>query len=362
MSSMVLSNDGLAGFNWQQVVYNQIVARKAEEYQETSTKLQEAMSGNNAYYDNMSSRYAHAKASINNAEVAVGNGKKGTEKIREQLLKLRSAVTQYGQSDSKAMLRTQFDDAIDQINRTADIYAKAYNPIGNVTRVEWTPNTISFTGDLLRPEVHMTGSYAGADFYIETEDSVWVPDPGVSMVSEYTSYSPSTPEASEKTGAHASTRGGLKLESYDAETGAVTVTVDPNGETPRTVTGTLKTGGLGLMQSWFYDLETEEGRQKALDAISAAEGRLTATEANLTTMSSQVKSESARVEDGLNTLKATRSAAMKQQIQASYAAQVKVQQELQILRNTFSTITSQQATYASMFSSVKTSPLFDFTS
>lgn len=364
MTSMVLSNNGLSSFNWQQVVYDQIVQRKSEELQASSDKLNTVMSGTaDPYYENMANRFASTKASIGNAEMAVKNGQKGTEKVRELLISMRTAVLNYGESESKDNLRTQFDDAVDQINRTVDLYSKAYNPIGNVDQTLWTPNSISFSSDMMLPETTMSGTYAGADYYIAADDgTTWVPDPGSSTITQYTSFSPSAPDASVKGEGYTSTRGGLKLNSYDEATGQVSITVNPNHDDNYTITGTLKTGGLGVVQSWFYDLDTEEGRDEALKAISAAEARVTASESNLTMMSSTLKSASGKVQDAQNAFSETRSKATQAAIQENYDAQVKAQQELQILQNTFSTMSTQQANYATLFNSVKTSPLFDFTS
>lgn len=364
MTSMVLSNNGLSSFNWQQVVYDQIVQRKSEELQASADKLNAAMSGTaDPYYENMANRFAATKASITNAEMAVKNGEKGTEKVRELLVTMRTAVCNYGESESKSNLRTQFDDAVDQINRTVDLYSKDYNPIGNVDQTLWTPNQISFTSDLMRPETTMSGTYAGADYYIAADDgTTWVPDPGASTITQYTSFSPSSPETSVKGEGYTSTRGGIKLNSYDAATGKISVTINPNHANSYPVTGTLKTGGIGVMQSWFYDLDTAEGRDAVLKSIAAAEAKLTGTDANLTMMSTTLKTASGKVEDAQNAFRETRSKAMQQTITENYEAQVKAQQELQILQNTFSTMSTQQANYATLFNSVKTSPLFDFTS
>lgn len=365
MSSMILSNNGLASFDWQQVVYNQIVQRKSGEYEEASTKLQTAMEGKNAYFDGMSSRYAAAKASINNADIAVENGQKGVETIKTTLLSLRNVIGAYAEAkddETKTALRSQFDNAIDQINRTADMYAKAYNPIGNVSRTTWDPNTISFTSDLMKPDVEMTGTYAGADYYIEAEDgTLWVPEPGTSTITEYTSFSPGSEAGTTKGDGFASTRGGLELNHYKADTGKITFTVNPNSDAPRTISGTLKTGGLDLMQSWFYDLDSEEGRKTALDAVSSAQNRLVGMDAKLTSMATTVKSENAKVTSALAELSANRSDATRQQIEESYTAQVKVQQELQALQSAFAAMTEQKQNYSSMFSSVSISPLFDLT-
>ena len=53
---------------------------------------------------------------------------------------------------------------------------------------------------------------------------------------------------------------------------------------------------------------------------------------------------------------------MKDQLSATYAAQVKQQQELQVLKQTFESMSAQQSYYTSIFANSGSSPLFDFTS
>lgn len=365
MSSMVLSNNGLASMDWKQVVYNQIVQRKSDELDATSAKLQAAFDSKSAYYDGQSSQYAKVKASISNATIAVDNGQEGLSSIKDLLLQMRITVGLYGEADTdeaKAALKTQFDEYVDQINRTADTYAPAYNPIGNVVSTDWTPNEITFTNDIAGDETSIGGTYIGTDFYIAADDgTTWVPDPGSSSITQYTVYNTQNEPDSTKTGGFASTRTGLRLDSYDPDTGRITMTVDPENANTQ-VTGTLKTGGLGVMQSWFYDLDTEEGRAAATEAITQADNTVAAAEGQLGGMAVVVNAADAKVEKSLDALNADRSDAMKDQIAATYTLQVKQQQELQVLKQTFENMSAQQSYYTSIFANSSRSSIFDFTS
>jgi len=363
-STLILSNSGLSSISWQQAVYNQIVERKSQELEDTTAKIEAAYDAQSVYYDSQANQMARVKASINNAGLAVDNGQEGLTDIKDTLLQMRIVLGNYATSDSPDDLRNQFDEYVDQINRTADLYAKSYNPIGNVVRTDWTPNTISFSTSASGHETDMTGTYVGSDYYIEAEGgNLWVPDPGSSTITEYTDYKTTNPADSSKGAGFASTRNGLRVDSYDAESGAITFTVNPdNPNVSETVNGTIEFGGLGLMQSWFYGkLDTEEGRAAALEAIDRAETLVVGAEAQLTGMSATVNTADAKVEKEMEALRDQRSEAMTEQMTESYKAQVKQQQELQILQNTFATMETQKSYYASIFANVSVSPLFDFT-
>ncbi|WP_337995970.1 hypothetical protein [Oleispirillum naphthae] len=366
MSTLILQNDGLSSISWQQTVYSQIVARKQQEIAATSEKLQESYDAKSVYFDSQSNQLARIKASISNAGLAVENGQEGLTQIKDYLLQMRIILGNYPSSDSPDLMKDEFDAYVDKINNAADLYAKDYNPIGNVVSTDWTPNTISFTTSTSGHETAMQGVYAGTDYYIEdSEGHLWVPDPGTSTIAEYTDYKTTNPADSEKGDGFASTRTGMRLDSYDAETGAITFTVNPDNEAlSETVSGTITFGGTGVMQSWFYEgLDTEEGRTAALEAIDRAENLISASEAQLANMSTNVTRADANIDSQLDDLKGQRSEALREQMVANYQQQVKQQQELQILQTTFANMETQTAYYKSLFTNagVSVSPLFDFT-
>jgi hypothetical protein len=360
MSTTILQNDGLAAISWQQVVYNQISARKATELEKETDDIQTAYDAKTAAFDTQSEQWAKVKASINNADLAVENGSEGIDQVKDILLQMRILVGNYADSQSPDQMKDQFNEYVDQINRIADTYSKDYNPIGNVVSTDWTPNTISFLTDLAGNETSMKGTYVGADFYIQSDDgTLWVPDPGSSTITQYTVFNTENEPDSTKGDGFASTRNGLKLLSYDATTGAVSLVVDPENK-PQTVTGTLKTGGLGLMQTWFYGgLDTEDGRAAAIAAIDHADTMVTASESQITSMSASVKSANLKVNAAMSELKDDRSQAMQQELTDTYAAQIKQQQELQILKTTFSNMASQKSYIAQIFSGVNKGPFYD---
>ncbi len=360
MSTTVLNNKGLASISWQQVIYKQITAHKVTELEKETAAIQEEYDNKSAAFDAQANQWAQVKASISNAKLAVDNGADGTAKVKDILLEMRILVGNYAESESPDLLKEQFDEYVDQINRIADTYSKSYNPIGNVVGTDWTPNTISFQTDLAGNETTMAGTHIGSDYYIESDDGTqWVPDPGSSSITQYTVYNTENEPDSTKAGGFASTRTGLRLDSYDPETGAITMTVDSEN-TPQTVTGTLKTGGLDLMQSWFYgNLDTEEGRAAAVAAIDHADIMITAAESKMVSMAASVKAADLKTTDAMRALNTDRSEAMRDQLTKTYAAQIKQQQELQILQSTLKNMATWKSYYESLFASVNKGPFYD---
>ncbi|MGE4529366.1 MAG: hypothetical protein AB7D00_13450 [Rhodospirillaceae bacterium] len=360
----VLNNDGLSSLSWQQVVYSQIVENKQTELEKESAKVQEKYDAKGVYLEAQANQWAKVKASISNADLAVENGQEGVDQIKDILMQMRILVGNYAESESPDLLKEQYDAYVDQINNIADTYSKAYNPIGNVVSTDWTPNTITFQTNLAGNETSLTGTYVGSDYYITDSDgTVWVPDPGSSTITQYTVYNTENEPDSTKADGFASTRNGMQLDSYDAETGAITFTVNPDNEDLKeTRTGTISFGGLGLMQSWFYDgLDTEEGRAAAVAAIDKADDLMTAAESRMVSMATSVKAADARADDEMSDLKDARSQAMRDELVDTYALQIKQQQELQVLQNTFSNMAQQQTYYEQIFAGVSKGPFYDIT-
>ncbi len=359
MSTSILQNNGLQSLSWQQVTQSQIMTRVSEELQKETAKVEEKYDSQNVLLDAQSQKLASLKAGINNAEIAVDNGEDAVKEVKDALLKMRILLGNYPESDDKEQLRTDFDEYVDKINRSVNLYAKAYNPVGNVVNTDWTPNTISYERDQSSNRTEMTGTYIGSSFYIEAEDgTMWVADPGSSSIQQYEIYKTDNVADSTKGDGFASTRSGLYLNSYNEETGEITVTVDPENN-PKTVTGTIHKGGTELMQSWFYDLDTEDGRAKALAAIDRADALVVGAEATLTGMKATIANDSAKVQKELELNKEKRGENLTAQMTESYELQVQKQQELQILQNTFSQMAAQQANYSKIFKSVNTNPLLD---
>jgi len=372
MSVDILQGSGLNSLSWQQVTYNQMIAQKQEELTKGTAKIENSYDSQTALLDMQSDQWAKVKASLNNAEIAVDNGEEGTDKIKDILLNMRILIGNFAElkdteategidlSETKLELQGQFDEYVDEINRIADAYSEAYNPIGRVVSTDWTPNTITYKTDIYNNGQTMTGSYIGADFYIASDDgTLWVPEPGTSSIQQYEIYNTDNEKDSTKADGFTSTRNGLRLDSYDESTGAITITVDPENDAMQ-VTGTIKFGGMELMQSWFYDgLDSEAGREAALAAIEKAEVLVVGAESNLAGMRATVARDTKKADDGLAALNEERSEAMRGQLTDTYALQIQKQQEIQVLQQAFQTMEQQSAYFETMFMSVQKNPFLD---
>ncbi len=130
------------------------------------------------------------------------------------------------------------------------------------------------TGDTLQVD----GVYLGTDYYIiDGGGEYWLSDTGfaiseeaVGTLAEYTAY-PGSPTGVSDTVTD------LTLNSYDASTGAIDF--DTSGAT--NVTGTVTSGGLGLLDAWIYsDFDNQASIDQAKDDLDEAESLILLTQAD----------------------------------------------------------------------------------
>ncbi len=130
------------------------------------------------------------------------------------------------------------------------------------------------TGDTLQVD----GVYLGTDYYIiDGGGEYWLSDTGfadseaaVGTLTEYTAY-PGSP-----TGVSDSVTD-LTLNSYNASTGAIDFTTSGSAN----VTGTLTSGGQGLLDAWIYsDFDNQASIDQAKDDLDEAESLILLTQAD----------------------------------------------------------------------------------
>ena len=154
--------------------------------------------------------------------------------------------------------------------------------VGNINPIDYSPNQIEYRNDLGIGSTTLTGTYIGTNFRIFADDgTVWEPELGTDILQATSSQGGPKQEYTTDDGQTinkaTSTRNGITLNSYDPDTGAISldISIVPT-DAPITVTGTLERTGLGIMQSWFYnDFATEADRTAAFQDISDAEVDLT---------------------------------------------------------------------------------------
>jgi len=304
-------------------------------------------------------RWISVKAQINNALVAVDNGRDSVKKVAETLLLMRGSIAGAGTPGENADLyRDQFNAQVNAINNEADSGGKAFNLVGNINRVDGTYNSIEYRSDVNLNSSRITGTYIGSDFRIEANDgTVWIPDLGSDLIQAYdpngvTQQKYTTNENQEIPKA-TSTRNGLTLVAYNADTKQITVeiTVVPT-EPPITVTGTLKKNGIGVMQSWFYnDFTSEADRKRAFSDINAAEVNLASAGADLERSAVQTAIDRRRADRALDDLSQQTRKANSTQAQQNQEIQLKAAQQYLAMQANLQNLQSQQANYLQAFSS-----------
>lgn len=306
-------------------------------------------------------RWIAVKAQVNNAQIAVENGREGIAKISETLLLMRGSVA--GTQEDMTFYKELFDSQVTLINNEADSGGKAFNLIGGIDRRTNTPNTVEYRNDLGMGFTQLTGTYAGSDFRIEANDgTVWVPDLGSDLIESFSSLGGTAQKYTTTEGIEirkaTSTRKGMELVSFNAQTNAITVqiTVVPT-EPPITVTGTLKRHGNGIMQSWFYnDFATAADRTRAFNDISAAEVNVTLASGELERSAAQTTIDQRKVDRALDELTKQSGAAQLQQMEETEKVRIKAAQQYQAMVANLENMSAQQQNYLNAFAGFIDSP------
>ncbi len=340
---------------------NQIKANANARLTEQQQAIQDAATQKRDAIEVQNERWIAVKAQVNNAEIAVDNGKESIAKINQTLLLMRGSVG--GTTEDLKFYKDLYDSQVSQINNEADSGGAGFNLIGNINRTDGTPNKIEYRNDLGIGTTQLTGTYAGSDFRIEANDgTVWVPDLGSDLIEAYSGLGGTAQKYTTVEGIQirkaTSTRNGMELVSYDATTKAITVKISvvPH-EAPITVTGTLKRTGTGIMQSWFYNnFATQADRTRALKDISTAEVSMTSASAELERSAVQTKIDQRRVDNALDELTKQSGEAQFEQMSQMQEAQVKAAQQYQAMLTNLQNLSSQQQNYLNAFAGFIDSP------
>jgi hypothetical protein len=340
--------------NQMKATANQRLVEEQAAIEELATQRRDAINLQNE-------RWISVKAQVNNAQIAVENGREGIEKINQTLLLMRGSVA--GTQEDMTLYKDLFNAQVTEINNEADSGGKAFNLIGGINRSDYTPNTIEYRNNLGMGFTQLTGTYAGSDFKIVGNDgTVWIPDLGSDLIEAHSAASGEAQKYTTGEGLEirkaTSTRNGMELVSYDATTNAITVniTVVPH-EAPITVTGTLTRHGNGIMQSWFYnDFATAADRTRAFKDISAAEVNVVLASGELERSAAQATMDQRKVDAALDAL--TKESGMVQlgQMEQMEAVRVKAAQQYQAMLTNLQNLSSQQANYLNAFAGFIDSP------
>jgi hypothetical protein len=339
---------------------NQMKATANQRLVDQQTAIQEMATQKRNAINVQNERWISVKAQVNNAQIAVDNGREGIEKINQTLLLMRGSVA--GSEEDLDFYKALFDSQVTSINNEADSGGKAFNLIGGINRLDFTPNEIEYRTDLGVGFTQLTGTYAGSDFRIEANDgTVWIPDLGSDLIEAYSSlggtaqtYTTGGLEIRKAT----STRNGLELVSFNSQTNAITVevTVVPH-EPPITVTGTLRRHGNGIMQSWFYNnFATAADRTRAFQDITNAEVKVTLASGELARSGAQTTIDQRKVDRALDDLTKQSGAVQLEQMEQLEDVRIKAAQQYQAMLTNLQNLSQQQQNYLNAFAGFIDSP------
>ena len=345
-------------------IMNRIIETAMERFKVLQQQIDDQAAQRSAAIEAQDESWIRVKAGINNAAAAVTNGQEGIEEVRSLLLTVRGSISLAGQNGEDTKLRAgQFDDTFNQINNYAEVGGQGSNIVGNINRVDFTPNKIQYSSDPQAAQSFLNGTYIGTDYRIRANDgTVWIPELGTDTLTHYSEiqgmkkkFITSGIELDDST----STRTGVKLVSYDANTRAITVniTINPD-EPPRVVTGTLDKTGIGLMPSWFYDgLTTDAGRKRAHADVNRAEVNVTSAAAAVQIAANTVSRDSNRVDAQLGELTRQSIEVQTDQLKAQQELQEKSVQQLVALQTNLKALKNTQQNYLNMLASSVTDPV-----
>lgn len=355
----------------QSQIAERIRTQTALRFAEKKTVIDDQLKQRQEFINAESDRWVSVKAGIFNAQAAADTGRDAINAIQTLLLAIRTPVSLAGEAGEDQELRaTEFDTKLMAINGEADRMGPAFNLVGSINRVDYTPNKIEYRSDLGTGTTVLHGGYAGSDYRIEASDgTVWVPELGTNTLTNYSALQGVKKTVSisangqtvtiDKT---ASYMNGITLGSYDKSTGAITLNVTVNPEDPpMVVTGTLQKSGIGLMPAWFYDgLTTADGRKRAFADINEAEAQLSLASAAVTSAKSRVAGDARRADNAISELNRQNSDAMVSQLEATQTLQIEYQKQVQAMVNNLDNLSRQQQNYVDAFAStIASNPFLD---
>jgi hypothetical protein len=157
-----------------------------------------------------------------------------------------------------------FDAGLRSINVQAEDNGLRPNLLGSATVSDH-----SYETDLSGATVSLEAYFLGSDYYIlDSDGRKWVREPENQLVLQRRDA-----DTGVATGEQASLSTGIRLDSFDPDSGAVTFTIrnTGTGEWDQAFSGTVHRSGLRILDSWLYDgLATDTGRTNALDDLHAA--------------------------------------------------------------------------------------------
>lgn len=353
--STPLTAGSLQSGNFQTVMYERLTENVLKQAAEKKVAMDQKYDGRMEEISKQQNRWIKVKSTIYNADAAVKNAEAGIKEIKGHLLEMRSLLKNMETTTDRTWMREQYDKKLAEINRIANRYASSQNLIGGISRTDWdNMNEIEFKQDLSPSTLKLDSVMLSADWRITGTGAdagkTFVPDLVVDTLQEYTQY-PGT-EGDAKT----SVRTGMRVDSFDDSTGAMTFTMgyqDAGGGTQ--FNGTFERGGLEVMGSWFHDNFETGGVvdlakiQTAREDLEWAESQVSLAEGTIATYRNLVDSADKAVDRKLDSFRADTKEVYVAQMTEEMELQGETQRRYSAVITNLESIQSQQGQYMSYF-------------
>lgn len=343
----------MLGFSMDSVIDARLQAQFQTQLQEEVQTVNDSYNDKMDFKDAQTDRWIDVLGSVTNAKMAMESANETMDEVDTALLELRSKIGDARDAVDPEPFNELYNEAIAEMNRDINLYGPSYNPIGRVDPITWEANDITYYDTLSKYEKSLTGTNISNDFRILSDDgTIWVTNSSSNTIEQYEDYNIEEGHPGFATEQESSISTGLKLVSYDEATGAIEMTANVEG-TETTITGTLERGGMGLMQSWFYnDFATAEDATRAMDDLNDAENQLTYGRSVVGGHLATTKMAERRINEEMDDLADDKKDLLYAQLKEQQEIQLSSQRQYQAMVLNLENIRSQQSNYASVFGSL----------
>jgi galactitol-specific phosphotransferase system IIB component len=239
------------------------------------------------------------KAKIADHLSAASKAKNAIEWVSSTLNSMLSDLQALAGADAetRAAAAAAFDEDLAFINSKVDganqkVGYQNINLVGNTTAPNFSVDDLYVRTSERGGSAFMDGVYMGARFNIEdAEGDLWRYDETKDAYVEYSSDGTGTPTGNTIAG------DGLTVDSYDSDTGAVTL--GGSGS----LSGTVVKGGLGVLKAEFYDDFADDAAvDRAIDDVTDAISYVTSRGAAIKAQATLVSTSNRMIQEKINQL------------------------------------------------------------
>ncbi|MCW9035975.1 MAG: hypothetical protein OQJ97_17265 [Rhodospirillales bacterium] len=200
--------------------------------------------------------------------------------------------------------------------------------------------------------ISVTGSSINNDYSIvDSDGKTWILDRSAGTLKRYDTY------PDEPTSTVGGLIGGLRLDSLTGD--QITFTVAPDTASPESFTGTLKSDGLPVFDTWFYDnLSTDSARTEAMEDLVASKAIIDYQISRYESEMAVAKFYEQRAINSSSTLNSEKNDVTIEKAIAVGAAQEEMNRQYEAAINAVATAAKMKNNYTNMFSSLNKSPMY----